>query len=388
MKISVGIGISTLKKKAFDAGREAAREAVAGIAGEKADLVIVFTTPQYSIPDLLDGIHSVTDHAPLVGATGSGQIIQGRHLGFGGGVSVLALKSKFYRFGLASASHIRGKLSEIGQHIARESKRAAGPSPHAALMLLADCLAGDLQELFQGAYRITGPKVSISGGASGDELKFERTYVFHNDQVIEEGAVALWIASEKPIKVATRHGWDPVGIPLLVTQAEGTEVIKLGGRPASIAYEEQLGFAPGQLSMDNFWNTSIGHPFGLLQSDGTSVIRVARSKTEQGTLRIQGCVPPTGSAVQVMKSSPEALLAVANEVVADLLKDNEEVGILLVFSCAARAVILGSRISEEAHRLQQEAGHIPTFGFHCCGEFARTAGVLGTHNATITALAL
>jgi hypothetical protein len=89
-----------------------------------------------------------------------------------------------------------------------------------------------------------------------------------------------------------------------------------------------------------------------------------------------------------MKSSPEALLAVANEVVEELLKDNEEIGLLLVFSCAARAVILGSRIGEEAHRLQQEAGHIPTFGFHCCGEFVRTAGVLGTHNATITALAL
>jgi hypothetical protein len=388
MKISVGIGISTLKKKAFDAGCAAAREAVAGIAGEKPDLVIVFTTPQYSIPDLLDGIRCVTGDAQLVGATGSGQIIQGKHLGFGGGVSVLALKSGSYKFGLASASHIKGKLPEIGQHIARESKKEAGPSPHAALMLLADCLAGDLQELFQGAYRVTGPKVSISGGASGDELKFERTYVFHNDQVIEEGAVALWIASENPIKVVTRHGWEPVGIPLLVTQAEGTEIIELGGRPASVAYEEQLGFAPGQLSKDNFWDTSIVHPFGLLQSDGTSVIRVARSKTEHGTLRIQGCVPPAGSAVQVMKSSPEALLAVANEVVEELLKDNEEAGILLVFSCAARAVILGSRVGEESYRLQQEAGHIPTFGFYCCGEFARTAGVLGTHNATITALAL
>ena len=388
MNISAGIGYSKLKKKAFDAGCEAAQEAVAGITGDTPDLVIVFTTPRYALSELLDGIRSVTGTAPLIGATGSGQIVKGNHLGFGGGVSVLVLKTGSYKFGLASASHIKGNLTEVGQYIARESKNEAGPSPHAALMLLADCLAGDLQELFQGAYRITGPKVSISGGASGDELKFERTFVFHNDQVIDEGAVALWIASEKPIRVVTRHGWEPIGIPLLVTRAEGTEIIELGGRPASVAYEEQLGFSPGQLSMDNFWDTSIVHPFGLLQSDGTSVIRVARSKTEQGTLRIQGCVPPTGSAVQVMGSSPEALLGVADEVVNELLKDNEEIGLLLIFSCAARSVILGSRIAEEAQRLQQKAGQIPTFGFHCCGEFARTAGVLGTHNATITALAL
>jgi hypothetical protein len=256
------------------------------------------------------------------------------------------------------------------------------------VILLADCLAGDLQQLVQGVYRITGPKVSISGGAAGDELKFERTFVFHDDKVIEGGAVALWIASEKPIKVVTRHGWEPVGIPMLVTRAEGTEIIELGGRPAAIAYEEQLGLAPGQLSADEFWGTSIVHPFGLLQSDGTTVIRVARSKTEEGRLRIQGCVPPTGSAVQVMSSSNEALLDVANEVVRESLDNRRDVGVLLIFSCAARAVILGSRISEESQRLQKEAGETPTFGFYCCGEFARTVGVLGTHNATITALAL
>jgi hypothetical protein len=61
---------------------------------------------------------------------------------------------------------------------------------------------------------------------------------------------------------------------------------------------------------------------------------------------------------------------------------------LLAFSCAARAMIFRDRAPEEAARLQAAAGDIPTFGFYCCAEFARTAGVLGTHNATLTALAL
>jgi hypothetical protein len=387
MNIQAGIGCSKNRQAAL-AGVEAATSALAGLAGERPALIIVFTTPRYDLPALIEGIRSVTGTARLIGATGSGEIIQGRHLGFGGGVSVLALTAGPYRFGVASAADITGNLDRAGQAITRESKAAAGPSPHAAVVLLADCLAGDLQQLVQGVYRITGPKVAISGGAAGDELKFERTFVFHDDRVIEGGAVALWIASETPVKVVTRHGWEPIGIPLLVTRAEGTEIIELGGRPAAEAYEEQLGFAPGQLSADKFWGTSIVHPFGLLQSDGTAVIRVARSKTEQGTLRIQGCVPPTGSAVQVMGSSVEALLDVADEVAAVALADQPDAGVLLVFSCAARAVILGSRLSEEAQRLQSAAQETPTFGFYCCGEFARTAGVLGTHNATITALAL
>ena len=36
--------------------------------------------------------------------------------------------------------------------------------------------------------------------------------------------------------------------------------------------------------------------------------------------------------------------------------------------------------------LQETAKDVPTFGFYCCAEFARTSGVLGTHNATLTAL--
>ena len=205
---------------------------------------------------------------------------------------------------------------------------------------------------------------------------------------IEEGAAALWIASDHPLPVVTHHGWTPIGIPMLVTRAEGTEIIEINGRPAAEAYEEQLGIAPGKLSPDQFWGTSIYHPFGLLQQDGTSVIRVARSKTERGTLKIQGCVPPSGSAVQVMTGNADTLFATVGVVASDALAANSEAGVLLTFSCAARATIYGSRTSEETHGLQEVAGSVPTFGFYCCGEFARTAGVLGTHNATLTALAL
>ena len=388
MKIRAGVGYSRNLDNAREAGKEAATAALGALGGEPPAVVIVFCTPRYDLPQLIAGIRSVTGAARLIGGTGAGEIVQGTHLGFGGGVGILAITAGAYRFGLASAANIKGHLDQVGQNIARASKAEAGPSPHAALMLLADCLAGDLQELVQGVYRITGPKVSITGGAAGDELKFERTFVFHDDQVIDGGAVGLWIASDRPLPVVTRHGWEPVGIPLLVTRAEGTEIHELGGRPAAEAYEEQLGFAPGELSSTDFWDTSIVHPFGLLQSDGTAVIRVARSKTDEGTLKIQGCVPPTGSAVQVMSSSTEALLDITNEVVREASAGHPEIGALLVFSCAARAVIFGPRTVEEAARLQAAAGDTPTFGIYCCGEFARTAGVLGTHNATLTALAL
>lgn len=387
MKIRAGTGFSGLSD-AGEAGREAASEALKALSGEQPALVMVFTAPKYDLPALLAGIRSVTGDARLIGGTSSGEIINGQYKGFGAGVAVLVLTAGPYRFGLASADHVKENLDEAGQRIARESRSRAGDSPHAAMIIFADSLLGDLQQIFQGVYRITGPRVAIIGGATGDEQKFLRTFVFHDDRVVEEGVAAVWVASAKPLEVVTRHGWQPIGIPLLVTRSEGIEIKELGGRPAAEVYEEQLGLQPGELLPEDFWGTSVHHPFGLIQSDGSTLIRIARAKTPDGTLRIQGCVPPTGSVVQVMTGTHESLLSIVNDVAGTALQKHPEAGILLAFSCAARALVLGNKIPEEPRRLQEEAGDIPTFGFYCCGEFARTSGVLGTHNATLTAIVL
>lgn len=387
MKLKAGTGFSKAPG-ASDAGREAAAMALAALGGTPPALILVFTTPRYDLHRLLAAIRSATGDTPLLGATSSGEIVQGNHLGFGGGVAVLALSAGPYRFGIASASGIKGSLDQAGQDLARKSWDAAGPSNHAALILLADSMLGDLQHLVLGTYRVTGPGVPVVGGAASDEQKFVATYLFHNDKVIEQGAAALWVASPHRIEVVTRHGWSPMTAPLLVTKVDGADLLELGGRPAAAVYEERIGVPPGNLTADTFWNTSILHPFGLLQPDGSTLIRMARSKTAEGGLHLVGCVPPDGSAVQVMRGSADTLMAVSGEVARAAIEGNADAGVLLVFSCAARANIFKERTGEEARRLQEAAGRIPVFGMHCCGEFARVVGVLGTHNATITAVAL
>jgi hypothetical protein len=387
MRVIAGTGVSR-QQEADAAGREAATQALEQLHGQPPALVIVYTTIRYDRPALLAGIRSVTGDALLVGATTSGEFAAGEHLGYGEGVAVLCLTAGHYRFAAASAAHVRGHLTDAGQRIARDAKAAAGASPHAAVFVLADSLLGDLQQLMQGVYRITGPKVALCGGAAGDEMQFKASFVFHNDEVIEEGAVALWIASDHPMHVVMRHGWQPLGMPLLVTRAEGIEILELGGRPALPVYEAELGKPLATVSPEEFWATSIHYPFGILQTDGSTVIRMARRKTERGSLLIQGCVPPSGSAVQVMTGSADGLMNVAEEVVSGALAGVPDPAVVLVFSCAARAAIYGARRGEEPARVQAAAGEIPTFGFFCCGEFARTAGVLSTHNATLTGIAL
>ena len=386
MKSIAGVGIGT-DSDAFAAGVKAASEAVSDLNGEEPAVFFVFSTPRYDLEQLLRGIRSVHACAHIVGATTAGEIARGQHLGKGVGVSVLALSQGGYQFGVASASHIAGRLDEMGKTLTRTARDSAGATPHSVAVVFADCLAGDLQQLFRGAYRITGPKTPLVGGAASDEMNFSQTFVFHDDKVVAEGAVVLWVGGDEPFDVITRHGWEPIGIPLLVTKAKGVDIMELDGRPAADVYEEQLGFAPSSLTADAFWPTAVHHPLGLMQSNGSYIIRAARSRTAEGWLRIQGCVPEEGSAIQIMASTNEKLLA-STEEIGEIVRSRPQASALLAFSCAARTVLFGEDTPQEAERLQRAVGDLPVNGFYCCGEFARTSGVLGTHNLTLTALVL
>jgi hypothetical protein len=92
--------------------------------------------------------------------------------------------------------------------------------------------------------------------------------------------------------------------------------------------------------------------------------------------------------VQVGAGTPESLLGCVESVARDALAGTPAAGALLVFSCVARAQVCGDRIVEEPQALKAAADGVTTFGFYTYGEYGRARGVLGTHNATLTALAL
>jgi hypothetical protein len=385
-RLRAGTGLSR-NPDAFAAGREAAAAAVGRLEGEAPALVLVFSTPRLDARDLLRGVRAASGDALLVGSTGSGELVGAEYLGLGQGVGVLALTAGPYRYGAASVGHVGPRLEEVGRDVARRARAQAGESPHGAVLLLADQLQTDLQGLAQGVYKVGGPRVSMAGGGAGDEYQNVHSLVFHGDEVVEQGVVALWIASDDPLPVVTAHGWRPFGTPMLVTRGEGSTVLELGGRPAIPVYAEQIGRTLEELAPETFLATSVMYPLGLLQGDGSRVIRLSYARSGDG-LVIHGCLPPSGCAVQVMTATVEELLAVGDEVIPAALRSRPDPSVVLAFSCAARAFIFGDRVGEEAPRLQRLAGDVPVFGLYTHAEFARTAGVLATHNETLTALAL
>jgi hypothetical protein len=389
MLIRAGIGQSS-SRDATVAGREAACAALAKLGGDEPALVIVYAALHYAAPDLLRSVRSVTAGTPLVGATTSGYFAGGDFSPPGEGVAVLALTHGDYRFGIAAAEDIDQDMHGVGQRLARESRDAAGGSQYGVVLVLADGLVSEMsdhQQLIQGIYRVTGLRTPTVGGVASDEFTMSGTSVFYDDKVLTRGAVAVWIASPEPLKVVTGHGWTPVGRPLLVSVSRGTQIVEIDGRPAFDAYCEQLAGIGVQVDRGaRFWDTGYRHPLGLLQPNGSVLIRVPEHTVDDGSLWTHSPTP-AGCAVQVMTGSTDGLLEHAGMVSRAAVESHHAPGVVLAFSCAARLAVCESRIAEEAAGIQAAAG-VPTFGFYTYGEFARTVGSLGVHNATVTALAL
>jgi hypothetical protein len=373
---------------AIQAGRAAAEEAIAGLAGRHADLVIVYASVRYDLTALLGAIREVTGDTPVVGATSNGHFCGASLTEPARGVALLALTSGPYRFGIASVGELSTDAEAAGARLARSARSAVGPdrSRHATMLLLADGLAPEHQALITGIHRVTGTAVPVVGGCAADDRRLSQTFVFHDDRVLTDAAVAVWIDSAQPVPVRAGHGWHPIGLPLLVTSVDGQVVHEIAGRPARDVFEEHIRRGHG----DEFDRVRPGgyyslHAFGLIEPDGSHLIRGVFMDNE-GNIRTFAPLP-VYSAIQIVSCDQEETLAMSRQIAEEAVTGRDP-SLLLIFSCVARLDVLQDRGSEEAQVLQDAAGTVPVFGIYTYGEFARTSTVAGYHNSTVTAVAL
>jgi hypothetical protein len=387
-RLRVGIGVSTLADPA-EAGRVAASSAMDDLGRDQAGLVLVYASVTYDLSRALKAVTDVTGEAPLAGASSSGQLHRGELVEPGTGISVLAMAGGDYRFGVGLVTGVSSDPANAGRDLARSARLAANPreGDHAAMLVLADGLTGNQQDLLNGVYQVSGFAVPVVGGAAGDDRLIRQTFVFCGAEVVSDAAVAVWIGARHPLTVACGQGWRPTGRPLLVTSVEGQVIRELAGQPALAVYQENFRHEnpDDEIASDRKGGYHSAHAFGLIQPDGSLLIRGAFIDDE-GHLRTFTPLP-VYAAVQVVSSHPDDLLAVGEETV-DAALAGTDASVVLAFDCVARLDILAEQGAEDARRLQKAAREVPVFGLYTYGEFARTTSVAGFHNATVAAVAL
>lgn len=219
----------------------------------------------------------------------------------------------------------------------------------------------------------------LVGGTAGDQWRFEATLQFFGGEVVRGTVPVLAFGGDLRVSVGIACGWSPLGRRGVITRAEGSILYEIDQAPALDFLHANMGHA----------DPNPEFPFAIYEpgADGF-YLRAPMAAGPDGHIVLAGDVP-VGAEIQLTEAGRDEILDGARHAAALALDGFEGTPeALLVFSCAARKQVLGTRCAEEIGLLQSAlAPSVCTAGFYTYGEI----GPLATgersrfHNETVVA---
>lgn len=370
-----GVGWSS-QPEARKAGQEAMQMAMQAVGNQKPIAVIVYMTVLYEPTAVLAAIREQLSDVtvPIVGSSTQGITRPGAVTETDRVLGVTVICSDRAQATAALATDLAADPKAAGKKLAAQlgDPAALGDLP---LLLWFDPLTGaNVQALIDGLAE--AGYSNIIGGASGQPWgPFHKTYQYFDQQSNNDAAVALKLTGFSGSVWETTHGVEPIGLEVLVTEAEGNVIRKLNDKPALDVWIEQL-LGTFTFHVDDWtWVLGMrpqdsipGDPEGLVSR---GVFGIDRDKKELTLL----APIPVGSIVQICHRTTESVydrgLKMGERLAARLAGKSPILA--LSFECGARPrPFLGDEMAlQEVCQIQNSIGaQIPWLGMYPWGEIA------------------
>lgn len=397
---NVGVGYS-MKRRAFDAGTEAARDALAGLGGTRPDMLLVFANAGYDQSALLAAIREVAGgDTPLCGCSSEGIIFRDGCSEQACAVNVMAISSTQIAFHAFNVAGFSTDPASCGVQIARKIGEL-GPQRAKAAFVFPDGYTGNATELLRALDAELPFRIPIAGGAAGAPLRTaahreNRTHQYLNGDVTNDSISVLVVGGHVALEVAVSHGCTPLGLQRQVTKADGGWLREIDGQPAWDVLREYVNGDPEDLLGADILHLCVGEPLDpALRSEYGSdyLIRTPLMLgTDKKSLFFPGGLQ-LGDKIQFTRRDPERVAANAEQSAVTLARRRPGQSPLAVFQfdCAGRGYMLfGESTAALAVRPLQNAfdAHPPWLGFHTFGEIAQIGQRAFYHNYTVVLCAL
>ncbi|ATW87182.1 FIST-like protein [Halohasta litchfieldiae] len=248
-----------------------------------------------------------------------------------------------------------------------------------------DTYATNVEEFIEALFRTYSVELNFLGGGAGTVDGDQRPVLFTNEGVIEDGAVIATL--REPIKIGVNHGWQEIAGPFRVTEAEGSTLSTLDGKPAFSVYGEAIGEAAGEtVTKKNFFESAKSYLFGISRMAAEQIVRDPYRVAADGSMTCFGEMPE-GEFVTVLQGDPDSLVAAAQAAHDHALSGARRPDALCVFDCVSRMLYLDEEFDRELDAVRSET--LPLFGALTIGEIANDgSGHLDYYNKTAVVGAL
>jgi small ligand-binding sensory domain FIST len=354
---------------------EAAGELIEQLGGQGCDLAVCFASTHHvgAFEDMAPALRSILEPRVLVGGTAVAVVGGSHEVEETPALAVFAA-----RLDSTALTPVRLRVEETP-----DGPGLTGwPSwdrPPGTLLLFADPFTFPADAFLQRVnqdlpdLRIIGGLASSAGSPGGNRLVLD-------DQVIDDGAVGVFVDGGIEVHTLVSQGCRPIGRPYVVTKAEQNLIEELGGKPAIERLQELAGAA----TEDERELLRRGLHVGLVVDEhkaeftrGDFLVRNLLGADERSGALAVGEHVAVGQTVQFHVRDAGAADEDLRELLAGAAADAA-----LLFTCNGRGRHLFSVPDHDAGLVETLLGPIPLAGAFCAGEIGPVGGRNFLHGFT------
>ena len=338
----------------------------------KVSLGLVFATPQYfSQAESLLELLQVHARIPLLAGCSSGSLICGdREIEENAGlvVGLYALPGVDLRAVHFTQTQVEESSGPGYWHL----ETGVGAEQTNGWLAFVDPFHLDGESWLRG-WNEAYPEAPVVGGlASGDSAE-QRTQVYLNGQVFEEGGVAISVGGDVRLASVISQGCNPIGDTWTITKTERNLIREIANRPAyQVLVETYNGLSPAQRKQAR-GNILVGLAVNEYQDDfhrGDFLVRNLLGADPMSGVIAVGAFPRPG---QTMQFQCRAATAGTEDIEALLLRTGKNLAGREVFGgclccCNGRGKNLFGVPNHDASHVQKALGPLGLTGFFCNGE--------------------
>ena len=348
-----------------DAARAVIEQCVGQLDGATPKAALLFMAADYDADVVLRHIQERWPGLPIIGSSTAGEVSS--QLGYREeSVCLTLLAGEGFEACVGRGLDTRDDLDGA----VKQAVSALGDAVPKLAIMICSPFCANAEAIARTLHRELGERACpIVGGLSGDHQMTESTRQFCGEWSDFDSVSVIFLTGDLVASWGVASGWFPIGNRHTVTRSEGNKIFEIDGRPALEIYQ-------------SFWGDRVSGNLGEFPlavcvdgPDDDYFLRAAMSLDElEGSVSFAGDVPQ-GSTVRLTEVLPEGLLSGTEQSVRNAAArfDGEEPSLALLFSCAARKWVLGTRAEEEIEHLMRsfDDSRLPALsvsGFYAFGE--------------------
>ncbi len=283
-------------------------------------------------------------------------------------------------FSIISRERNNLKSHDFGRSLGDEIHNSENKS---SVIIAASGLILDGQAMVEGIVEVNGNDLVMFGGLAGDDSKFEKTFVFTENGIFDDGAILLLLNKDKiEVSGIASSGWIGLGADLRITSSDGNIVYTIDDEPALDVYKSYLSVTDEELPA-----IGIEFPLMIKRKNGETALRaVIGINSEDKSLIFAGSVSK-GSYVTFSSSPGFEVIKTTTSKLASFHEQDPEADLFILFSCMARHLALGPMVNQEI-KFAADKWDAPVIGFFTYGEIGRNANSCDFFNQTYTLVKL